>query len=451
MIPPVSGGAGHADPRAPRAPFDAAILAELAERLAPPEDGAVVGFLGRTRVDARARRRRARRPRPRATPAGAVESLEYEAHESMASASSARSPTRSRRASGSTGWRSSIGPARCRSARRRSRSWPSRRTGTRRSTRPATRSTRRRRGRPIWKAERFADGHVWIGHQARTGPADGRDEGLHQRRHGGHRRRQPSAPDRDGPPALSGRGRAHDRRDERGDRGRAGGRRRPTSSSTTATDRCTTCCRRGSTRRPAPPGPEAVVDGRRGGTAAPAFDVALFVGYHARAGHPRGTIAHTYSGAPVETRLDGRPTGEYGLNALALGAWGSRSAWSPATTRWPRRSRPGCRGPSGSWSRPRPAVTPRPRSTRRSPRTSSRAGAERAVRRAAAGELELLRVGPPVVIEVDYRRAVEADHAAIVPGAERVGDRGVRYTADDPIDAYRGFLAGNRLAGSVDR
>jgi molybdopterin synthase catalytic subunit len=29
---------------------------------------------------------------------------------------------------------------------------------------------------PIWKAERFADGHVWIGHPARTGPAmDGED------------------------------------------------------------------------------------------------------------------------------------------------------------------------------------------------------------------------------------------------------------------------------------
>ena len=57
-----------------------------------------------------------------------------------------RSPTRSRRASGSTGWRSSIGPATCRSARRRSRSSRSRRTGTRPSTRPATRSTRPRRG-----------------------------------------------------------------------------------------------------------------------------------------------------------------------------------------------------------------------------------------------------------------------------------------------------------------
>ena len=85
------------------------------------------------------------------------------------------------------------------------------------------------------------------------------------------------------------------------------------------------------------------------------------------------------------------------------------------------------------------------------PRTCVRAGAERAVRRAAAGELELLRVGPPVVIEVDYGRGVEADHAAIVPGVERFGDRGVRFASDDPLLAYRGFLAGNRLASAVDR
>ena len=65
-----------------------------------------------------------------------------------------------------------------------------------------------------------------------------------------------------------------------------------------------------------------VAGAQPGPDGAPAFDVALFVGYHARAGHGRGTIAHTYSGRPVETRLDGRPTGEYGLNALALGAWG---------------------------------------------------------------------------------------------------------------------------------
>ena len=61
-----------------------------------------------------------------------------------------------------------------------------------------------------------------------------------------------------------------------------------------------------------------------------------------------------------------------------------------------------------------------------------------------------LVVGPPVTIEVDYALGVVADHGAIVPGAERVGDRTVRFTADDPIAAYRGFLAINRLAGAVD-
>ena len=134
------------------------------------------------------------------------------------------------------------------------------------------------------------------------------------------------------------------------------------------------------------------------------FGVALFVGYHARAGHPRGTIAHTYSGAPVETRLDGRPTGEYGLNALALGAWEvpvglvagddalaeEVEAWLPWAERVVVKTAAG--GHAAASLHPTVAAD------------LVRAGAERAVRRAAAGELELLRVGPPVVIEVDYRR-----------------------------------------------
>ena len=79
-----------------------------------------------------------------------------------------------------------------------------------------------------------------------------------------------------------------------------------------------------------------------------------------------------------------------------------------------------------------------------------RAGSERAVRRAAAGELTPLRIGPPVVIEVEYAVGLHADYAALVPGSVRFGDRGVRFTYDDPVDAFRAFLAGNRLAGTVD-
>jgi D-amino peptidase len=181
-----------------------------------------------------------------------------------------------------------------------------------------------------------------------------------------------------------------------------------------------------------------------------AFDVALFVGYHARAGHPRGTIAHTYSDAPVETRLAGRPTGEYGLNALILGAWGipvglvtgddalaaEVATWLPWAERVVVKTASG--GSAAASVHPTVAAD------------LVRAGAERAVRAAAAGTLEVLLVPSPIVIEVDYRRGVEADHAAIVPGVERVDDRGIRIATDDPVLAYRAFLAANRLASGAD-
>ncbi len=195
----------------------------------------------------------------------------------------------------------------------------------------------------------------------------------------------------------------------------------------------------------------SMVAGARPGTdSVPTFDVALFVGYHARAGHPRGTIAHTYSDRPVETRLDGRPTGEYGFNAMVLGAWGipvglvagddalaeEVSGWLP----WAERVVVKTADSGHSAISPHPSVA----------RDRVRTGAERAVRRASTGELRLLEVGPPVVVEIDYARGVVADHAAIVPGAERVGDRTVRFSNDDPIVVFRGFLAANRLAGTVD-
>ncbi len=182
----------------------------------------------------------------------------------------------------------------------------------------------------------------------------------------------------------------------------------------------------------------------------PAWDVALFVGYHARAGHPTGTIAHTYSGRPIETRLNGRPTGEYGYNALALGAWGvpvglvaGDDALAAEVAEWlPWAERVIVKEGHGSNA----AASVHPTVAR----DRVREGARRAVERAANGELEAFDPGRPVVLEVDYGRGLEADYAAIVPGAARVGDRTVRVETDDPLLAYRAFLAGVRLAGTVD-
>ena len=82
--------------------------------------------------------------------------------------------------------------------------------------------------------------------------------------------------------------------------------------------------------------------------------------------------------------------------------------------------------------------------------SASAPGAKRAVERAGAGELRVLDVGQPITLEAEYANAGMADYAAIVPGTERYGDRGVRVVTDDPIVAYRTFLAGVRLAGLVD-
>ena len=178
IIPPVSGGAG--DPRASgrqdaativelrAAPFGLDILADLADRLATPADGAVVGFIGRTRETPG-------RPAPgqeaeAARHAGrAVESLAYEAHEPMALAMLRAIAAEARERFGverlAIVHRTGDVPL----------GEPSvaivavagHRDAAFAAARYAIDETKARA--PIWKAEQFADGHVWIGEPARTG------------------------------------------------------------------------------------------------------------------------------------------------------------------------------------------------------------------------------------------------------------------------------------------
>jgi molybdopterin converting factor subunit 1 len=174
MIPPVSGGTsgGRRILELREAPFTAAILGALADRLAVPEDGAFVGFLGRTRstpgTPAPGQEAEAARHAGRA-----VESLDYETHESMALSvlgliadevadrfGVERLAIVHRTGEVPLGEPSIAVAA---AAAHRDAAFA--------AARYAIDETKARA--PIWKAERFADGHVWIGHQARTGPEEG--------------------------------------------------------------------------------------------------------------------------------------------------------------------------------------------------------------------------------------------------------------------------------------
>jgi D-amino peptidase len=183
-----------------------------------------------------------------------------------------------------------------------------------------------------------------------------------------------------------------------------------------------------------------------------AFDVALFVGYHARAGHPRGTIAHTYSGAPTLTSLGGRPTGEYGINALYLGALGVSvgmvtgddalaeevADWLPWAERVVVKRGMGMRAADSL----HPAAA----------RSLVEAGARRALDRArsAGSPLRPLVLEPPIAVELEFANPGQADFAALIPGFSREGDRGVRYEASDAIEAFRAFVSAVRMAPLAD-
>lgn len=177
FIPPVSGGA-DSTPQGPwrilelrEEPLPTSLIDELTARLAMPEDGAVVSFVGRTRITPGT-------PAPgqeadAALHAGrVVESLEYEAHDAMAidvlatiaDEIAARFGVSRLAIVHRTGevplGESSIVIVAC----------AAHRGDAFRAAEYAIEETKARA--PIWKAERFEDGHLWIGAPARTRATD---------------------------------------------------------------------------------------------------------------------------------------------------------------------------------------------------------------------------------------------------------------------------------------
>jgi molybdopterin converting factor subunit 1 len=176
MIPPVSGGGDAADiGREGQArilelrsvPFGGSILAELGARLATPEDGAVVGFLGVTRrspgTPAPGQETEAARHTGRV-----VQALTYETHPQMALAILAEIADEIEQRYGVSRLaivhregdvplgEASVAIVAC----------APHREAAFNAARYAIDETKARA--PIWKAERFRDGHVWIGEPART-------------------------------------------------------------------------------------------------------------------------------------------------------------------------------------------------------------------------------------------------------------------------------------------
>lgn len=164
----------------------------------------------------------------------------------------------------------------------------------------------------------------------------------------------------------------------------------------------------------------------------------LFVGYHARAGSVRGPLAHTWNGFIRNVRINGRDTGEYGLNALVAGHYGvpvvfaSGDDVAMAEIRDELGEQVVCVAVKEGLSS-FAALHLHPREAQR----RIRAGAEQAVR--TAREAKPYTTLWPARTELSFNHQARADQCERVPGVTRVDAVTVAYESPDALYLFQFF------------
>jgi len=180
------------------------------------------------------------------------------------------------------------------------------------------------------------------------------------------------------------------------------------------------------------------------------FDAALYVGYHSMKGTEKGILCHTISGRTVDgIFVNGRETGEFGLNAALAGWHGVPSvfiAGDAAVAAEARSFVPNIRAAVVKWAVGRYAAKclhPK----------KARALIKKTVAEALANtsNIEPYRVEEPVEIKLRYATSTMADVVAILPYVERIDGRTVKAVFNDYPEALRGLRATISLAGGAER
>ncbi|MCA6212903.1 MAG: D-amino peptidase [Thermococcaceae archaeon] len=193
------------------------------------------------------------------------------------------------------------------------------------------------------------------------------------------------------------------------------------------------------------PRPMAMVAGAEG------CDVALFLGYHAKAGTAYGIFDHTYSGANVgKLELNGIEVSEFLLNGFAVGhfnipvilvggdkklleddvekftPWAERVAFKEAFSRYS-------------------AISPSMKKIKKELENA----VFRAVEKYKNGETKPLKLDYPVRVKLTFNNSGMADAGELLPGARRIDGKTVEFEARDIIEAYKAFQLLVFAAGGV--
>ncbi len=188
----------------------------------------------------------------------------------------------------------------------------------------------------------------------------------------------------------------------------------------------------------------SMMEGIEGGA-----DGVFCVGYHAKAGTRNAILDHTYTDRLLDVRLNGRSVGELGINAAVAGAYGAPVLLVTGDTALAAEARDLLGAPFA-------AVTVKEAVGRHAARSIAPSEACRRIQLAARevvqkqgrGEPRVLPfvVPPPITLEIDFSKTVEADMAEVTPGSVRTTGRTVSYTHEDYREVFRAFRAMQNLA-----
>lgn len=180
------------------------------------------------------------------------------------------------------------------------------------------------------------------------------------------------------------------------------------------------------------------------------WDLAAFIGYHAKAGTEHAILDHTYTDRILDVRLNGMSVGELGINAALAGTFGVPVAVVSGDQSLAAESR-ALLGDGIDTVIVKEAVS---RNAARSispdrARSLIHDAMRNAVHHRQQGRsaARALTVPSPTALEVDFSLSAHADHAAMVPGFRRVGPRTVGYQAAAYRDVFRGFRTMFNLGG----
>lgn len=180
------------------------------------------------------------------------------------------------------------------------------------------------------------------------------------------------------------------------------------------------------------------------------YDAALYVGYHSMKGTENGVLAHTISGGAIDgVWINGRETGEFGLNSALAGWHGVPSvfiAGDAAVAAEARSFVPNISTAVVKWAVGRYAA-----------KCLQPKKAQALIKKTATevlGRIEAVepyRVEEPVEFKLRFTNSVGGDVAALLPYVERIDGRTVKAVLDDYPSAMRALRAAISIGGAAMR